>query len=481
MGRYPHVSPIPRARTAPVIAAFAMLVGCAVGPDYRRPAVSVPARYKELPSTPAGWKVAAPADMRDRGRWWDIYHDPLLDELETKIDVGNQNLKAFEAAYRQAQAVVSEARSNLFPTLSVTSGANRSRSDGVTGTTHVLEASAGWDLDIWGKVRRQVESARAAVQASAAELASVRLAAQADLATFYFQLRYDDSLQRLLRDTATAYQRSLTIARNQYEAGIVSQSDVITAQTQLQTTEAQLLAVGISRAQLEHAIALLTGQLPSELTISVAELTASVPDIPVTLPSTLLERRPDIAQAERSMEQENALIGVAVAACYPDISLSAAFGYVQAPLHSLISASSQVWSVATSGTQLVADGGGRSAAIAAARATYDQSVANYRDSVLSAFKDVEDALSSLRILAQQAEAQAAAVKLARRAVDIALNEYQAGTQSYTAVVTAEAAALSNEITALQVEENRLTQTVALIKALGGGWSETARVRPREAE
>jgi NodT family efflux transporter outer membrane factor (OMF) lipoprotein len=462
-----------RIRAPAVLAVVAMLVGCAVGPDYRRPAAPVPARYKELQNAPAGWKVAAPADLVDRGSWWDIYHDRLLDELETKIDVGNQNLKAFEAAYRQARAVVNEARSNLFPTLSVTSAANRSRTDGVTGTTHLLEASAGWDLDIWGKARRQVESARAAAQASAAELAAVRLSAQADLATFYFQLRYEDSLQRLLSDTAVADRRSLTIARNQYEAGIVSQSDVITAETQLQTTEAQLLAVGVSRAQFEHAIALLTGQPPSELTIAVAEMTASVPTIPATLPSSLLERRPDIAQAERSMERENALIGVAVAAYYPDISLSAAFGYVQAPLHSLISASSQVWSVAASGTQLVGDGGGRSAAIAAARATYDQSVANYRQSVLSAFKDVEDALSSLRILAQQAEAQAAAVTLARRAVEIALNEYQAGTQSYTAVVTAETTALSNEETALQVEEARLAQSVALMKALGGGWNETA--------
>jgi multidrug efflux pump len=456
-----------------VLAGSAMLVGCAVGPDYQRPAALVPARYKELPSAPAGWKVAAPADMADRGRWWDIYDDPLLDELETKIDVGNQNLKAFEAAYRQARAVVNEARSTLFPTLSVTSAVNRSRSNGVTGTTHLLETSASWDADIWGKVRRQVESDRAAAQASAAELASVRLSAQADLATFYFQLRFQDSLQRLLSDTAAAYQRSLTIARNQYEAGIVSQSDVITAETQLQTTQAQLLAVGISRAQFEHAIALLTGQPPSELTIPVAELPASVPTIPVAVPSTLLERRPDIAQAERSMERENALIGVAVAAYYPDIGLSAAFGYAQAPLHGLISASNEIWSLATSASQLVADGGGRSAAIAAARANYDQSVANYRQSVLSAFRDVEDALSSLRILAQQADAQATAVTLARRAVRIALNEYQAGTQSYTAVVTAETTALSNEETALQVEAARLTQSVALTKALGGGWSETA--------
>jgi NodT family efflux transporter outer membrane factor (OMF) lipoprotein len=469
------MSPTPRVGTPAVLAAFAMLVGCAVGPDYRRPAAPTPARYKESPDAPGGWKVAAPADTVDRGSWWDIYDDPLLDELERKIDVGNQDLKAFEAAYRQARAVVNESRSNLFPTLSVTSGVNRSRTDGVTGTTHLLEASAGWDLDIWGKTRRQVESERAAAQASAAELAAVRLSAQADLATLYIQLRYQDSLQRLLHDTAIAYQRSLTIARNQYEAGTVSQSDVITAETQLQTTQAQLLATGISRAQFEHAIALLTGQLPSELTIPVAELTAGVPTVPVALPSTLLERRPDVAQAERTMARENALIGVAVAAYYPDIGLSAAFGYAQVPLHSLISASSQVWSVAASGTQLVGDAGGRSAAIAAARATYDQSVANYRESVLSAFKDVEDALSSLRILAEQAEAQAAAVKLARRAVDIALNEYQAGTQSYTAVVTAETTALSNEITALQVEQTRLAQTVALIKALGGGWNETALV------
>jgi NodT family efflux transporter outer membrane factor (OMF) lipoprotein len=248
---------------------------------------------------------------------------------------------------------------------------------------------------------------------------------------------------------------------------------VITALTQLQTTQAQLVAVGISRAQFEHAIALLIGQPPSELTIAVAELTTSVPPVPTTLPSALLERRPDIAQAERNMERENALIGVAIAAYYPDISLSAAFGYAQAPLRGLISTSNEIWSLAASGNQLIVDGGGRSAAIAGARASYDQSVANYRQSVLSAFKDVEDALASLRILEQQADAQDTAVALARRAVEIALNEYRAGTQSYTAVVTAEITALTNEETLLQIEEARLSQSVALVKALGGGWNEAA--------
>jgi NodT family efflux transporter outer membrane factor (OMF) lipoprotein len=461
------------ARSPGVLALLGMLVGCAVGPDYRRPAVPVPARYKELPGPPAGWKAAAPADMIDRGSWWKIYHDPLLDELERKIDVGNQNLKAFEAAYRQAQAVVNEARSGLFPTLSASSGVNRSRSNGFTGTTHSIEASAGWDLDLWGTTRRRIESDRAAARASEAELASVRLTAQADLATVYFQLRYEDSLQSLLSNTVVDYQRSLEIARNQYDAGTVSQSDVITALTQLQTTQAQLVAVGISRAQFEHAIALLIGQPPSELTIPVAELTTSVPPVPTTLPSALLERRPDIAQAERNMERENALIGVAIAAYYPDISLSAAFGYAQAPLRGLISTSNEIWSIAASGNQLIVDGGGRSAAIAGARASYDQSVANYRQSVLSAFKDVEDALASLRILEQQADAQDTAVALARRAVEIALNEYRAGTQSYTAVVTAEITALTNEETLLQIEEARLSQSVALVKALGGGWNEAA--------
>jgi NodT family efflux transporter outer membrane factor (OMF) lipoprotein len=452
------------------LGAVVLLAGCAVGPDYHRPNTAVPAAFKEAPRAPAGWKVATPKDDADRGKWWSVYHDPLLDRLEAAVDIDNQNLKAYEAAYRRARAVVDEARSGLFPALFLTPAASRSRASNVTKTTYSLEASASWDLDVWGKVRRQVESDSAAAQASAADLASVRLSAHAELATDYFELRYQDSLRRLLSDTVSAYQRSLEIATNQYNAGTAARSDVVTAETQLQTAQAQLVAVGISRAQFEHAIALLTGQPPAGVAIPAAALRSTVPVVPVTLPSTLLERRPDVAQAERTMEQENALIGVAVAAYYPDISLSAAFGYAGAPLHSLITASNQVWTLAANGSQLLIDGGARSAMVKAARAAYEQSVANYRQTVLGAFRDVEDALSTLRILSKQAKVLAAAVASSRKAVEIALHEYQAGSQAYTAVLTAQATALSNEENALQVHEARFVATVALIKALGGGWN-----------
>lgn len=454
-----------------------LLSGCSVGPDYLPPKVTAPPAYKERPSEPmpAGWKTANPNDGTDRGKWWMIYQDQLLDKLEEKVEIDNQTLQAYAAAYRQAVAVVGEARSNLFPTVYLPNGQQsdeptgitRSKSDRKTVVSRAATIGASWDLDLWGKVRRQVESDKAAAQASAAQLAAMRLSAQAELATDYFEMRYADSLERLLTGTVSAYQRSLEITRRQYDAGAAGQSDVVTAETQVQTTEAQRIAVGISRAQYEHAIALLTGQTPADLTIPAADLDAAVPGVPDTLPSTLLERRPDIAQAERQMEQQNALIGVAEAAYFPDISLSGLFGYAGAG--SLVTASNQLWGLSASASQLLIDGGGRSATVEAARAAYDESVANYRQTVLAAFHDVEDALSSLRILDLQANAQSAAVASSRRAVDIALREYQAGAVVYTTVVTAQATALSNQQSALQVKENQLTESVALLKALGGGW------------
>jgi NodT family efflux transporter outer membrane factor (OMF) lipoprotein len=431
--------------------------------------VQVPLQYKELAVAPVGWKTAVPADDKDRGNWWSIYHDPLLDDLERRVGIDNQNLKAYEAAYREALALADEAHSNLFPTASVTSGLVRSRLSGITNSTRSVQLSAAWEFDLWGRIRRQAESKRASAEASAAQLRGVQLSAQAELAVDYFQLRYEDSLQALLSNTLTAYQRTLEITRNQYAVGIAARSDIVAAETQLQTTRAQLIAVGVSRAQYEHAIALLVGRPPSEIAIPAAPLAAEVPTVPVTLPSTLLERRPDVAQAERTVAQENALIGAVVAAYYPDISLSGMLGYAGSPVSGLIAASNRVWSAGASGTQVLFDGGTRSAAVAAARAAYEQSVANYRQTVLAAFQDVENALSSLNILADQAEAQARAVALARQSVEIALDEYEAGTQAYTTVVTARATALTNEETALQIAASRLTASVALLKALGGGW------------
>ena len=455
--------------------ALVLLAGCMVGPNYQRPTAPIPATYKELQSMPDGWKSATPSDEMDRGPWWSIYQDPLLDELERKVSIDNQNLKAYEAGYRQALALVSEARSNLLPTVflpnsrqsPVAPGATRTHIDGATNSSATTVIGANWDLDLWGKIRRQVEGERAGAQASAAQLASARLSVQADLATDYFELRYEDSLERLLKDSVGAYQRTLDITREQYVAGAAAKSDVMAALAQLQTAQAQLIAVGVSRAQYEHAIALLIGQPPAGLTVPPADLTATVPVTPVALPSTLLERRPDIAQAERSMQQQNAQIGVAIAAYYPDISLSGMFGYARTS--AVVLASNKVWSSAANASQLLADGGGRSATVRAAHAAYEQSVAQYRQTVLTAFHDVEDALSSLRVLAQQSDAQEAAVASLRESLEVALQEYQTGAVDYTAVVTAQVAALSNEEAALQIKESRLAASVALLKALGGGW------------
>jgi NodT family efflux transporter outer membrane factor (OMF) lipoprotein len=443
------------------------LTACMVGPDYLKPSATVPVAFKEAPK---GWKLALPSDDTNRGTWWHVYDDPLLDSLASQVAINNQNLKAYEAAYRQAEAVVREARSDLFPTISGVPSVTREKSGGTTSTTGTLEASASWNLDLWGKVRRQIESDRASAQASAAELANLSLSAQADLVVDYFELRYQDSLTRLLNDTVGAYERSLAITQNQYAAGIAARSDVITAETQLQTTRASAIAAGQLRAQYEHAIALLIGKPPSELTISPAELAKAIPDVPGVIPSNLLERRPDIAEAERTMQQQNALIGVAVAAYYPTVNLSAVVGY--AGTSPLISATNALWSLGASGTQTLLDGGAHSAAVDAARATYDQSIANYRQTVLAAFQNVEDELSNLRVLKQQSETQAEAVRLARQAVTIALNEYQAGTATYTTVVTAQATALSNEETALQIQQSRLSASANLIAALGGGWTDT---------
>jgi NodT family efflux transporter outer membrane factor (OMF) lipoprotein len=471
-------------KSAVLLAAVLALSGCSVGPDYVRPGAAVPAAFKEAP--PAGWKVGTPMDAIDRGDWWSVYHDPELDRLEREVNISNQTLAQAVAAYAEAKAVVQQARGELFPTIGITPGvtvANQggnissgglvssgslSRTRGVT-TNYSLEANANWDVDVWGKIRRTVESDVAAAQASAADIANARLSAQASLATDYFALRSADSLQRLLDDTVKQYQRSLQITQNQYAAGTAAQSDVLSALTLLQTTQAQAINVGVARAQYEHAIAVLTGHPPAELTIPPAALAMDVPQIPVTVPAALLERRPDVAAAERQMQQENALIGVAVAAFYPDVSLTALYGYVGNPIGSLIQTANKVWSLGGSAAETVFDGGIRSGQVAAARATYDESVANYRQTVLTAFQNVEDDLSGLRILAEQARAQDLAVSSANKSVQIALNEYLAGTQAYTTVITAQTTALSDEESALSIRQTRFTDSVALIEALGGGW------------
>jgi NodT family efflux transporter outer membrane factor (OMF) lipoprotein len=461
------------------------LGGCMVGPDYKRPpAAGVTAGFKEAPP---GWTVAQPADAAPKGEWWSIYHDPVLDGLERKVAISNQNVAQYAAQYREAKATIDVARSGLFPTATATAGVTRSSRGGSalttgttttstgtgfsngTNTTYQIEGAVSWDLDVWGRIRRQVESDVAAAQVSAADLANATLSAQATLATDYFELRYQDALTDLLTQTVKAYADTLRITQNQYRAGTTDSSAYSAALTQLETARAQLVNAGVLRAQYEHAIAVLTGAAPADLTIAPAALTADVPVPPGVVPSVLLERRPDIAAAERTMQEENALIGVQIAAYYPDISLSALYGYSGNPIGSLIQAANRVWSLGATATETLFDGGLRSADVRAARATYDASVASYRQTVLTAFQGVEDQLSNLRILEQQAVAEDRAVQAAKHSVQVALNTYMAGTAAYTNVVTQQTALLTNQESALSVAEQRLVASVTLVQALGGGF------------
>lgn len=438
------------------------IAGCTVGPDYQRPAAIVPVDYKEI----KGWKIAVPRDDLDKGDWWSIYHDAILDSLEKQVEIDNQTLKAAEAAYREAHAVVAEARAQLFPTLTADHSLTR------TNATHwlaTIEGVATWEPDLWGRIRRTIESDASAAQASAADIANARLSAQASLATDYFELRQSDSLQDLLNRTIDQYKRSLQIAQNQYNAGVAARLDVITAQTQLLTLQAQAINIGVAHAQFEHAIAVLTGRPPADLSLKHGSLSRVIPTVPLGLPSALLERRPDVAAAERQMQQQNALIGVATAAYYPNLTLTAVGGYTGFPFVAGLGGLKQFWSLGASATQTLFNGGLTDAQVAAAGAAYDQTVATYRQTVLSSFEQVEDPLAALRIQRNQANAEDAAVRAAEQAVQIALNEYQAGTQAYTTVVTAQTTALADEESALTIREQRLAATVSLIEALGGGW------------
>lgn len=493
---------------APGLLLLALLSSCKVRPDYQRPDTPITPTYKELP----GWSPAQPRDAIDRGAWWSIYDDPTLDALERRVAIDNQTLKASEAAFRASVAAVIEARAQLFPTAGVTASVQRRAGGGSSGATTLtspslnalsggsvggttgngtlttttsgngntggvartittVEGTVDWELDLWGRIRRQVESNVAAAQASAADIATARLSAQSQLAIDYFALRAADSLAALLTDTVRDYERSLQITRNQYAAGVAARADVITAQTQLAGAQSQLVNAGVQRAQLEHAIAVLTGQPPGAVALGPAPLPKRVPVVPAGVPSELLQRRPDIATAERDVQAQNALIGVAVAAYYPAVTLSALYGFSGNPISSLISVGNRVWSLGASASETLFEGGARTGAVLAARANYDQAVANYRGVALSAFQGVEDQLSTLRILAQQAEVQDQAVQLAGQSVRIALNQYRAGTVPYTTVITQQAILLSDQQAALAIQQNRLVASVTLIEALGGGWQE----------
>jgi len=470
------------ARRGALAALLLAACGCTVGPDYQRPSAPLSANYKE------GWKAGQPQDAIDRGAWWSIYKDPVLDRLERQIDISNQNLKAAEAAFRASEAIVAEARANFFPTAQVNASAQRSRSStsgrgggsaafgggggGVNPISNLFstDVTASWEPDLWGRIRRTVEADVANAQASAGDLASARLAAQAQLASDYLQLRTADELRRLLQDSVKAYSESLRITQNQYQAGTTDQSAVSQAQAQLASTRAQLIAVGNTRAQLEHAIAVLIGKPPAEFSIAPVTAVVAVPVIPAGVPSALLERRPDIATSERLVAAANAQIGVAVAAFYPNITLSGDYGVSSSQLRKLFTAASRVWSLGATGAETIFDAGARRALVRQNLAAYDETVANYRQTVLTALQQVEDELAALRILGQQAEAEDAAVAAAREAERVINNQYRAGTVAYTAVIVAETTALADAEAALQIRQNRLTASVALIQALGGGWN-----------
>ncbi len=461
--------------TAAGAIALMFFAGCTVGPDYVRPALEAPATYKEID----GWKMAQPKDNAIRGAWWEIFNEPELNALEEQVEVSNQNIAAAEANFREARALVQQARANYFPTITVGIGVNNSsRSTTILGgstvrttpTQYSLPIDVSWELDVWGRIRRQVESSQAGAQASAADLQNAKLSAQTELAQDYFQLRTLDAQKRLLDDTAADYQKSLDLTRNQYAAGVVSRADVLQAETQLKTTQAQAIDVGVQRAQVEHAIALLIGKAPADVSVSVLPVSAQPPPIPVGLPSELLERRPDIAAAERRVAQANALIGVAEAAYFPTVSLGASGGFESTNFSRWISAPSRFWSVGPTITETVFDGGLRRAQTDQARAVYDSSVALYRETVLTGLQQVEDNIAALRILENEAQIQDEAVKSAQQTVTVVNNQYRAGIVNYLNVVVVQAAALNNERTAISILGNRLNASVLLIKALGGGWN-----------
>ncbi|MGA4575941.1 efflux transporter outer membrane subunit [Stutzerimonas frequens] len=453
------------------------LSACTLGPDYQRPELPVAAEFKQA----EGWKPASPADVLARGEWWRLYGDAELDALVGRLNVDNQNLAAAEAQFRQARALVRGARSQLFPILSGSAGVTRSAQGSGSsdtsggsfgsGVSESYEAglSASWEADIWGRLRRNLEANRASMQASAADLAAVRLSLQAELVQTYLQLRVIDEHQRLLDQTVAAYARSLRLTENQYRAGIVPKSDVTQAQTQLKSTQAQAIDLRWQRAQMEHAIAVLIGVAPSELDIAVREDIPALPGVPLAVPSQLLERRPDIAAAERQVMAANANIGVAEAAWYPDLTLSASGGYRNSSFSDLFSVPNRFWSLGPQLALTLLDFGSRRAELERAEASYDQTVATYRQTVLDSFREVEDYLVQLRVLEEEAVVQREALEAAQESLRLIENQYRAGTVDFLSVVTVQTTALNNERTNLTLLGDRLTASVLLIAALGGGW------------
>ncbi|MCQ8106193.1 efflux transporter outer membrane subunit [Methylomonas sp. SURF-2] len=449
------------------------LTACMVGPDYARPAAPAAAEFKEV----KGWKQASPRDHLLPGAWWEVFDDPQLTALEQQVAAANQSVAQAEAQYRQAQHLVQSAQSSLLPLAMLNGGFNRFKAAtgqnvAVSGVRNLFTQSVNiaWEPDLWGRVRRQLEANIDSAQASAANLQALILSSQAALADSYFQMKMLDAQKALLDETLQAYGKNLDITQNRYKAGVVSKADVAQAQTQLETTRAQAMDLGVQRAKLEHAIAVLIGKTPAELSLAADGRTARVPDIPVSLPSELLERRPDIAAAERNMAAANAQIGVAKAAYYPTLNLAATNGFQSSDADSLFTMARRFWSLGPAGAALTLfDGGAKNAQYRQAMAAYDASVAGYRQAVLTGFQEVEDSLAALRILEQEAQAQDQAVAAAGQSLALTLNQYKAGTVGYLDVIITQTAELAGRQTALQLQGQRLAAAVALVKALGGGW------------
>ncbi|HEX5343476.1 MAG TPA: efflux transporter outer membrane subunit [Duganella sp.] len=465
----------PRYHLIALAVASSLLAACSVTPTYQTPSTPQPAAYKETPGeadrAAAGWTAAAPADTLERGPWWQLFGDPILNQLAESIEVNNQNVAAAVASYAQARALVAEQRATLFPSVDLNGSATRSGGGGETRTANQYRANIGasWEPDVWGKLRAGVGNANASLQASAADLAAARLSAQGELATNYFSLRQTDAEKALLDATVEGYERVLQITLNRFDAGIAAKSDLLQAQTQLASARIDQITLVRQRATLEHAIAVLLGKAAGEFSLAPAEWKVVVPDVPTGVPSTLLQRRPDIAAAERRVAAANEQIGIARSAYFPSLNLTGSYGYGAASTGGLFNASNNLWSLGLSAAQTLFDAGATKARVSGAEAQRDQAIANYRQTVLTAFADVENQLTATRTLAQQQDLRKTASEAADQVEVQMLNRYRAGQVSYSDVVTAQQTALSARRSLVQAQVDRQTTAIALIQSLGGGW------------
>ena len=444
---------------------------CMVGPKYQRPGAPAPPAFKEAP--PAGWKEAQPNDGALRGQWWKVYNDPRLDALEDQVSISNQNVLAAEAQFRAAKAAVSVARGGLFPTATAAPSGTRSR----TGGLYTIPVDVAWQIDIWGSIRRGVAANSALAQASAAQLENARLLYQAELAGDYFQIQGFDASQQLLDATVKSYERNVQLTQDRFDGGVASQGDVALAQTQLETARVELADLGVGRAQFEHAVAVLTGKPPSELSIPTAPNQAPPPVSSIGIPSALLERRPDIAAAERQVAAANEQIGIAKAALYPSLAISAGAGSQTTVIGDLLTWPSRFWSVGPQLAETLFEGGKRRAQVKLTEAAYDATVASYRQTVLMAFQQVEDSLAQLRILSEEGVIADRAVKSAQQSLDISTAQYRGGLANYLQVITAETSLLQNQRSVVDILTRRMAASVSLIQALGGGWDASQLPRP----